>query len=357
LSRALSRVLTVNPGSHSLQLHLVETTTDPEAPPQVVDQRTAEHRPDDAAVRDDIRALLNGGEQVDGVAHRVVHGGPRLRRSALVGDGTLADVRAAQDLAPQHVPVTLRLVEAVADLAPGLPQVLCPDTGFHAELPEHAFRYALPPRWCERYGLRRYGFHGLSCGWALRQAARELGRAPRELRLVIAHLGGGCSATAVDQGRSVDTSMGFTPLEGMAMSSRSGSVDPGLLLWLIEHGELSPAQVREGISSEAGLLGLSHGRSGDTRDLVAAATDGDQDAEGALAVFCHRARREIAAVAASLPSLDAVVFTGEIGYDQPEVRERITSGLALLGPDLVTLVVEPREELELARLASQVITI
>jgi len=224
-------------------------------------------------------------------------------------------------------------------------------TAFHANLPEHAANYALPANWRADYGLRRYGFHGLSCSWALRQAAAQLGRPTNELRLVIAHLGGGCSATAVDRGRSVDTSvdtsMGFTPLEGMVMTTRSGSVDPGLLLWLIEHAGLTPAEVREGISTRGGLLGLSAGRSLDTRDLVAAARGGDVVAEQALAVFCHRARQEIAAVAASLPTLDAVVFTGEIGEDQPEVRDQVTQGLAVFG-EVRTVVVEPREELELA---------
>jgi acetate kinase len=350
------RVLTVNPGSNSLQLHMVATDR---TEPVVLDQRKFEHRPDDATARDELRALLKGHEPADAVAHRLVHGGPELHQPTRVGHRALAAVRAAEPLAPGHVPATLRMIEAVSQVAAELgaepAQVLCPDTAFHAGLPEPAAQYALPAEWRARYGLRRYGFHGLSCGWALRQAASQLDRPAERLRLVIAHLGGGCSATAVDRGRSLDTSMGFTPLEGMAMSQRSGSVDPGMLLWLIEHAGLTPAEVREGISTRSGLLGLS-GRSGDTRDLVPAAQNGDREAALALAVFAHRARREIAAVAASLPSVDALVFTGEIGFDQPEVRDQITDGLTLLGPNCQVLVVEPREELELARLTAELLT-
>ena len=201
--------------------------------------------------------------------------------------------------------------------------MLCPDTAFHAGLPDAAAVYALPGRWREKWGLRRYGFHGLSYAWALERTAELLGRPAAELDLVLAHLGGGSSVCAVSGGRSVDTSMGFTPLDGVPMSKRSGSVDPGLLLWLLEDGRLTPAELREGLERSSGLLGLSGGRSGDTRDLVAAERDGDEQAALALAVFCHRVSREIAAAATSLGRIDALVFTGEIGWDQPEVREAI----------------------------------
>lgn len=345
----MTRVLTVNPGSNSLQLHLVSVNDDGGF--DVLAERSAEHRQDEQASRDALGELLTHDPAPDIVGHRVVHGGPRLREPTMISDDAVDRVRAAQQLAPQHVPVTLRLVELVTDLAPDLDQVLCPDTGFHRDLPEYAARYALPEQWRLRYDIRRYGFQGLSCGWALREASAQLGRPADELHLLIAHLGGGCSVTAVAAGNSVDTSMGFTPLEGMAMSSRSGSIDPGLLLWLIEHAGMSPAEVREGISSRSGLLGLSDGRSGDTRDLVTAAAGGDDLAAMALEVFAHRARREIAAAATSLPRIDALVFTGEIGYDQPEVRNMITDGLAVLRDPRV-LVVEPREELQLAHLSA-----
>jgi acetate kinase len=347
----LMRVLTVNPGSHSLQLHVVDVAQDADDVRfTVVDERSRETRPGSDEARDQLTEILEHQPEV--VAQRLVHGGPHVVEPTVITDEVLDRVRAAADLAPQHVPSTLDLIATLRELAFDLPQVLCPDTGFHATLPRKAAEYAVPGEWRHRYGLRRYGFHGLSCSWAVRQVAQRLGHEVEELRMVIAHLGGGCSVTAVDGGRSVDTSMGFTPMEGLVMSSRSGTVDPGLLLWLLEHAGFEPADVREQLSSASGLVGLSEGRSGDTRDLVAAAAEGDEASAFALDVFCHRARREIAAVAASLPRLDALVFTGEIGSDQPEVRDAVTHGLTVLGPFEV-IVVDPAEHLELAHQAAR----
>lgn len=343
----MTRVLTVNPGSHSLQCHVVDVEVGVGDGDRftVVDERSRSTRPGADEARADLQAMLGHGPEV--VAQRLVHGGTQVREPAPVSDELVERLQPLVPLAPQHLPATLEVVEVLGKLAPRLTQVLCPDTGFHADLPDHAAAYALPGSWRRRYGLRRFGFHGLSCAWALRRATERLGRPAGDLRLVVAHLGGGCSVTAVDRGRSVDTSMGFTPLEGAAMSTRSGSVDPGLLLWLIEHAGLSAAEVREQLSTASGLLGLSDGHSNDTRDLVAAAGAGDDTAAFALSVFEHRIRREIGAVAASLPRLDALVFTGEIGADQPEVRQAVTDGLAVLG-DVEVLVVDPAEHCELA---------
>jgi acetate kinase len=211
-----------------------------------------------------------------------------------------------------------------------VPHVVCFDTAFHSSLPEAAYVYALPATWRQRYGVRRYGFHGLSYAWALARTAELLGSPADRLHVVLTHLGGGCSATAVRDGLSVDTTMGFTPLEGLVMSRRSGSVDPGLLLWLqTEHG-LTAQELSEALNRRSGLVGIS-GSSGDTRDLVRSRASGDHRAALALAVFTHHARRAIAAMAASLDRVDALVFTGEIGEDQPEVREEICAGLGVLG--------------------------
>jgi hypothetical protein len=240
---------------------------------------------------------------------------------------------------------------------------------FHAGLPETAATYPLPADWRRRWGPRRYGFHGLSYAYAYatRRAAELLDRPADQLHIVLAHLGGGDSVCAVRDGRSVDTSMGFTPLDGVPMSTRSGTVDPGMLLWLLDDTRLSRDEMLDGLYHHAGLLGLSGDRSGDTRDLVAAAADGDQAAALALNVYTHRVRREIAAAATSLDRLDALVFTGEIGWDQPEVRRDICAGLGVLGVSIPAfanrdedgpvhvpgvavpvLVVQPREELQLA---------
>jgi acetate kinase len=201
----------------------------------------------------------------------------------------------------------------------------------HAGLPPAAATYALPAAWRQRYNLDRVGFHGLSYAWALRRTAYLLAREAADLHLVLAHLGGGASVTAVRDGTSVDTSMGLTPLDGVPMSTRSGAVDPGMLLWLLAGSRVTLDELAEGLNHQSGLLGLSGGRSGDTRELVAAAADGDQLARLALDVFIHRVRREVAAAATSLERIDALVFTGEIGWDQPEVRHDVCAGLFLLG--------------------------
>ncbi|GII56471.1 acetate kinase [Planotetraspora thailandica] len=297
--------------------------------------------------------------------HRLVHGGRAVQAPAVVDDDLLAAVRAYQDLAPLHVPPALALVEAARRVLPGVPHVLCPDTAFHAGLPREAATYALPAEWRRRWGLRRYGFHGLSYARAVRRASELLGRPAAQAHLVLTHLGGGASVCAVRDGRSVDTSMGFTPLEGVPMSKRSGSVDPGMLLWLLSGSRLSLGELREGLEHRSGLLGLSDGLSGDTRELVASGSDA---AELALGVFALRVSREIAAAATSLDRLDALVFTGEIGWDQPEVRDAVCRRLALLGIEppvrgnldadgfvsppgarVPVLVIETREELEVAR--------
>ncbi|CCH31829.1 acetate kinase [Actinosynnema sp. NPDC047251] len=358
----MSSVLTVNAGSNSLKAHLVDTGRE-----EVLDSAEVEQPPDSDEARTALDALLSGAQDVVAVGHRLVHGGPDLRAPTLVDDDALDAARRAEDLAPLHVPPALRLLDVLRERLPDVPHVLCPDTAFHAELPEVAVTYPLPAAWRERHGLRRYGFHGLSYRWALNRTAELLDRPAGGLSVLLTHLGGGCSVCAVRDGRSVDTSMGFTPLEGVPMSKRSGSVDPGLLLWLLRGGHLDLDTLEHGLNHESGLLGLSGGRSGDTRDLVAAA-DRDPAAALALRVFAHRVRREIAAAATSLDRIDALVFTGEIGWDQPEVRADVVAGLSLLGvpqdltPDpgadglvsppgaaVPVLVVRPREELQLCR--------
>ncbi|MCK2219020.1 acetate/propionate family kinase [Actinomadura sp. ATCC 31491] len=355
-------VLTVNAGSSSLRLDLVQGGA-------VLDSAHAERAVDPSSAREELARFLGGhfDRDVRAVAHRLVHGGEVVRAPALADDETVAALRGVTSLAPLHLPPALALLEAAREQLPAVPHVLCPDTAFHAGLPEEAATYPLPREWRERHGLRRYGFHGLSYAWAADRVADLLGRPLAELELLITHLGGGCSVCALSGGRSVDTSMGFTPLEGMPMSKRSGSVDPGLLTWLLSAGGLGVAELSEGLERRSGLLGLS-GTSGDTRELVAAERKGDEDAALALRVFAHRVAREIAAAATSLPRLDALVFTGEIGWDQPEVREAVCRRLGLLGVEppalgersddgpvsaagaaVPVLVVQVREELQLAR--------
>lgn len=356
-------VLTVNPGSSSLQAHLISADTE-----RVLDQMHVEHPPESTEAATELHNLLFrvGDRELTAVAHRLVHGGPEVRTPTVVTDEVQQAVQATAALAPLHVPKSLALLRELRTQLPGVPHVLCPDTTFHNGLSEVAATYALPAEWRRKFGLRRYGFHGLSYAHAVRRASELLDTDLRDLSLLLAHLGGGCSVCAYRDGRSVDTSMGFTPLEGTPMSKRSGSIDPGLLLFLLGEAGLSLDEVKSGLYQQSGLLGLSSGRSGDTRELVAAARQGDQTADLALRVFAHRVARELAAAATSLYRVDALVFTGEIGWDQPELREAITARLGQLGirpavsgnreddgpahvDGVPVLVVKPREELQLCR--------
>ena len=317
-------ILVLDAGSSSLHMVLF-------APDGTVAARKDTDTAPGERTRADLENLL---DQVpfspQAVGHRLVHGGSRLRHHVLVDDEVRGQLEEAAAMAPLHVPAALTVLDAARDLLPRVPHAACLDTAFHADLPKAAREYAVPETWRTRYGIRRYGFHGLSYTWAVHQAATHLGRSVRDLQLIAVHLGGGCSACAVHGGRSLDTTMGFTPLEGLVMSHRSGSVDPGALTWLQQRCALSAADLDDALNHHSGLLGLS-GTSGDTRDLVRARAAGDERAALALAVFAHHARRGIASMAASLHRIDALVFTGEIGEDQPEIRQEICAGLAVLG--------------------------
>ena len=253
-------------------------------------------------------------------------------------------------------------------LRPGVPNVACFDTAFHTTLPPEAATYALPAAWAERWTLRRYGFHGLSHAYASRRAAELLARPLETLGLVTAHLGAGASLAAVEGGRSIDTTMGFTPLDGLVMATRSGAVDPGLLLWVQRQGGLEATAAEEALEREAGLLGIS-GRSGDMREILAGIDSGDERCRLAFDVYSHRLAGAAAAMAASLGGLDALVFTGGVGEHQPTVRAEACRRLSLLGLELDldanlsasgdavisaekaqadTVVVSAREELEIA---------
>jgi acetate kinase len=220
-------------------------------------------------------------------------------------------------------------MRALESLRPGLPTVACFDTAFHAEMPVAASTYAIPASWSERWPLRRYGFHGLSHAYASRRAAELLGRPP-ELRLVTAHLGAGASLAAVADGRSVDTTMGFSPLEGLVMATRSGSLDPGLLLWVQRHGDLGPERIEHALDREAGLMALS-GRSGDMRELIAGADAGDERCALAFDVYLHRLTAGVASMAAALAGIDGLVFTGGVGEGSGRVRSAACRALTFLG--------------------------
>lgn len=317
------RVLVVNAGSSSLKLGVLGDADEVLASTDLPLERG---QVDGEAVR----AALDEMPPADAAGHRVVHGGERFTAPAPVDDRVEAALEELVELAPLHQPKSLAAMRAVSAARPGLPAVACFDTAFHATLPPAARTYALPAAWRERFGLRRFGFHGLSHSYASRRAAELLGRA--DLRTVTCHLGAGASLAAVQAGRSVDTTMGFTPLEGLVMATRSGSVDPGLLVWLLEHEEIGAREMAAALEHDSGLAGLAG--TGDMREVEAAAEAGSREAELALGVYVHRLRAAIAAMAAALGGLDALVFTGGVGENSPAVRSLACAGLAFLGVGL-----------------------
>jgi acetate kinase len=339
------RVLVVNAGSSSLKLRLLGPGDELEAERDLA--------PDD---HDALAAAAAELPRPDAVGHRVVHGGERFRAPVRIDDDVVAALRGLVDLAPLHQPAALAGIEAVGQVLPDVPAVACFDTAFHATIPAAAATYALPREWRERFGLRRYGFHGLSHAYAARRA--------RARRVVSCHLGAGASLAAVRDGTCVDTTMGFTPMEGLVMATRSGSVDPGLVLWLLRHG-LDDGAVEEGLDREGGLRGLA----GDPDMRVVLARD-DDEARLAVDVYVHRLRAAIAAMAAAMHGLDAIVFTGGVGEHAAAIRARAAAGLDFLGVALDAdanagasgdaeigaqgaavrvLVVTAREDLEIAR--------
>jgi acetate kinase len=289
------RVLAVNAGSTSLKLHVVEG-----------DEAQPLERLEDA-----------GAAGVEAVGHRVVHGGSRFRSAVLVTDDVVAEIERLTPIAPLHNAPALDGIRRVRAALPELPQVAAFDTAFHATLPDEAATYAVPRRWREAWGIRRFGFHGLSLEWAAGQV-----RVPR---LVVCHLGGGSSVTAIRDGRPVDTTMGFTPLEGVPMATRSGSVDPGALLYLLREGFVDVGALDRALEHESGLLAL--GGSGDVREL-------EGTAPAALAVFEHRVAGAVAAMAAAAEGIDALVFTAGIGEHAAGVRARVCARLRFLGVEL-----------------------
>ena len=272
---------------------------------------------------------------VHAVGHRVVHGGERFQRSVRIDDDVLRGIEDTIELAPLHNPANLRGIAAARDvLGAGLPQVAVFDTAFHHTLPDHAYLYAIPYQLYRRHRVRRYGFHGTSHRYVAHRWRELAGRTRDETTIVTLHLGNGCSACAIDRGRSVDTSMGFTPLEGLVMGTRSGDLDPAVLDYVAQKEGLSLPQVETLLNTQSGLLGVS-GLTNDMRELLAeAAEHDDRRARLAVEMFCYRARKYVGAYLAALGGARAVVFTGGVGENAASVRARICEGLAWLGVGL-----------------------
>jgi acetate kinase len=350
------RVLTVNPGSSSLKFSLVEDG--------VETQRKVFDRWDGVSSQP-LRQL----PETDVVAVRFVHGGNR-RTPVVLDKEILADLADLVSIAPLHQPRSL--MAAKFAMLGSAPVVACFDTAFHSSIPEAARTYGLPRELVKQHGLRRYGFHGLSCEYAMRRVNELVHNDPDRTDALVVHMGAGVSVTAIRAGHSVDTSMGFTPLEGAMMATRAGSVDPGLLLHLLEQKIVSTNELSDLLYHRSGLAGMT-GTSGDMRDVLAARDRGDRDAELAVEVYVHRLRREIGALAASLDRLDAVVFTGGVAVHNPDLVGQIANGLEILSIRVVdrllaahgdrvvsplgalprTFMITDREELELAKQAEE----
>jgi acetate kinase len=343
------RVLTVNVGSTSIKLRVV-----------------GENDRVDASVDLSLGSLgdaLNGLGPFDAIGHRIVHGGQTFTTPVLLTDAVVAELRGLEDLAPLHQAPALEAVDVISRARPHTPAVACFDTAFHSTLPPAASTYAIPERW-RAFGARRYGFHGLSHAWSSRRAREMNGAAER---VVTCHLGGGGSLAAIAAGVCMDTTMGFTPLDGLVMTTRSGSIDPGLVLWLQQHRGLTAEEVGGELEHSSGLLGLCG--TTDMREVTARADAGDESATLALDVYVHSLRAGIAAMAAALGGIDTLVFTGGIGEGSPTVRASACAGLRFLGIEVevdantasggdrcispaeaavCVLIIEAREDLEIS---------
>ncbi len=394
------RVLVVNAGSSSLKLSVLDGKDNVVCSEEL---EAPDGRVDEAAVK---KTVSDNGP-VDAVGHRVVHGGTEFTAPVLIDGRVLQRLELLSDLAPLHQPKSLRALRMVSQILVNVPAVACFDTAFHSTIPAAAATYALPAEWRERWDLRRFGFHGLSHSYASKRASEMMragdvagaGRVEEQvlrpaspatpgspaspasparpagaLRVVTCHLGSGASLAAVHDGVSVETTMGFTPLEGVVMATRSGSVDPGLLLWLEEHVGIPPSELASTLEGRSGLLGLAG--SADMRAVLSAEQAGDERAVLAMGVYLHRLRAHIASMAASMAGLDTLVFTGGVGERSAPVRWRASEGLGFLGVELDraaneaattdreistpgararSFVIEAREDLEIARGVRQVL--
>ncbi len=381
-------VLTINVGSSSLKCSLIETAdghthasshtdwaseptrytfTSTESPAVLSEVGWSDVKPAIGRVAADLR--VNTNEVIAAVAHRVVHGGTRFTQPVLVTAEVEDALHELTPLAPLHNPSCLEGIVAAREVFPNLPHVAVFDTAFHSTLAPEAYTYAIPQAWSDQWGLRRFGFHGLSHAYCSQRAAQILDRPSLGLRVVIAHLGHGASLAAIRDGKSIDTTMGFTPLEGLMMATRSGSVDPGLLCHLLRENHFSANQLDHALNRESGLIGVS-GVSSDMRTVLQAAEAGNERAKLAIAIYVHRLRQGIGAMAATLGGLDALIFTGGVGQHSATIRAAACARLAFLGLELdpianaaVTsdmdvsttgtkgriLVIESNEELMLAR--------
>lgn len=292
---------------------------------------------------------LKSMSDITGIGHRVVHGGEAFGKAAFINKKVLESIKEFIELAPLHNPPALAGIKAFGRYFPGIPQVAVFDTAFHQSIPPHAYVYGIPYSFYKKYGIRRYGFHGTSHRFVAGEAAKRLKRPLGKLKLITAHLGNGCSMAAVRYGKSVDTTMGFTPLEGLLMGTRSGDLDPAIVTFLMEKERLSPREAVELLNKKSGFLGVS-GISNDMRNILSGMKRGNMRAGLAFKIFVYRIKKYIGAYAAVMGGVDAVVFTGGIGENMPRIKRALVAELAgLLGRKAKFLTIPTNEELLIAR--------
>ena len=282
------------------------------------------------ALTDENHGVIKKMSEINAVGHRVVHGGERFTDSMLINSDVIAGIEACCEIAPLHNPPNLHGIHACMELMPEVPQVAVFDTAFHQTMPKTAFLYGLPYEMYVKYGLRRYGFHGTSHRYVSQKAAEMMGEHMSDLRIITCHLGNGASLTAIKYGRSVDTSMGYTPLEGLIMGTRSGEIDPAIIPFLMEKENMDAQQIDNFLNRRSGILGIS-GLSSDFRDLEQAANNGDERSQLAIDIFAYKVRKYIGGYVAAMGGVDAIVFTAGLGENSPFMREKICNGLEFLG--------------------------
>ncbi|MBY0599771.1 acetate kinase [Bacillus bingmayongensis] len=349
----MSKIIAINAGSSSLKFQLFEMPSETVLTKGLVErigledsiftitvngekQKEITNIPDHAvAVNMLLNKLTENGivkslDEISGIGHRVVHGGEKFADSVLITDQVLADIEDLSDLAPLHNPANVVGIKAFQEVLPNVPAVAVFDTAFHQTMPESAFLYSLPYEYYEKYGIRKYGFHGTSHKYVTERAAELLGRPLESLRLLSCHLGNGASIAAVEGGKSIDTSMGFTPLAGVTMGTRSGNIDPALIPYIMEKTGQNVEEVVNVLNKKSGMLGLT-GYSSDLRDIIAKEEEGDDRAKVALDVFVSRIHKYIGSYAARMKGVDAIIFTAGIGENSAIVRERVLEGLEFMG--------------------------
>lgn len=351
------KILVINAGSSSIKYQLIESGTQ-EALVKGLVERIGEKRAElkqqgrkktidvctqiddhEAAMKLVVEKMLADGalasmEDIDAVGHRVAHGGSYFTESVRIDEEVIEKLEMCAQLAPLHNPAIIRCIRAAKAVLPGHPMVAVFDTAFHQSVPPRAHIYAIPYKYYEEDGVRRYGFHGTSHKYVAQQAAEYLNRDIKTMKIVTCHLGNGASVAAVSGGVSIDTSMGMTPLEGLVMGTRSGDIDPAILPFICSKHGMTAGEAERMLNRESGLLGIS-GVSNDIRDLLAASAEGNERAQLALEVFAYRIRKYIGAYAAAMNGIDAIVFTAGIGENSPDIRKMVVEGLEFLGAMIV----------------------